>query len=644
MAIESNDVAGKGLTGAVELQQVLNGGEQPVLTRPLYSRRTSVLVFVLTFTVSAAYAFARLKVGWVPGDDGLLAQSAWRVLQGQLPHRDFVDGYTGGLSFLHAAAFRVWGTNLVAMRWTVFLGFLAWLPAVFFVATRFASVVPAAGITVVAAVWSLPTYPAAMPSWYNLFFAVLGMASLLRYIEVGGRKWLFVAGLLGGASILIKIIGLYYVAAVLLFLVYREQQLAGDVSCGEQTHAQPFSCAYRWFSTISLITFLTLLLLMMRQRFDEREFVHFFLPSAVLAFLLVRREARISGVPRRFSALFGMILPFAAGILLPILVFLVPYVVSGSLGVFFQGANRSGSIAALGAIRPLAVQSLLYAVPLVAVLTAGTFWDRLTGGVRGLVISFALVLLLLTAKYDGTVAAMVWRSAIVVTPIIVALGAAVLLARPRWADGLSRVRDQQLMLVLAMAAVCSLVQFPFSAPIYFCYCAPLTALACFALLSTRKQLASSLALASVLGFYALFAVAVLVPNRIFQRWLFLPKPPAVETLRLERAGGLRVEAAPLFENVVALAQERSTNGLLLASPECPELYFLSGLRNPTRNDSFIAPRDLLRVAQEHEVNVIVLNERAFFGRGAITPGLLAELGRQYPHTAAVGRYQVYWRR
>src|SRR5512146_1027793 len=143
MTIKGNDLAGNVLTGAAELHQVLNGGELPLPTGPLHSRRISVLIFMLAFTVSAAYALTHIKVGWVPGDDGLLAQSALRVLQGQLPHRAFLEGYTGGLSFLQAAAFRVWGTNLAAMRWTVFLGFLAWLPAVFYVASRFTSATPA---------------------------------------------------------------------------------------------------------------------------------------------------------------------------------------------------------------------------------------------------------------------------------------------------------------------------------------------------------------------------------------------------------------------------------------------------------------------------------------------------------------------
>ena len=52
----------------------------------------------------------------MPFDDGALAQSAERLLQGQLPHRDFDEIYTGGLTFLNAGAFRLFGISLWSLR------------------------------------------------------------------------------------------------------------------------------------------------------------------------------------------------------------------------------------------------------------------------------------------------------------------------------------------------------------------------------------------------------------------------------------------------------------------------------------------------------------------------------------------------
>ena len=82
---------------------------------------------------------------------------------------------------------------------------------------------PVAGaVTLLAVAWSIPNYSAAMPSWYNLFFATFGLAALLRYIETQKRRWLLAAGLCGGISCLFKISGLYFVAGALLFLLFRE--------------------------------------------------------------------------------------------------------------------------------------------------------------------------------------------------------------------------------------------------------------------------------------------------------------------------------------------------------------------------------------------------------------------------------------
>src|SRR5206468_3004365 len=114
--------------------------------------------------------------------DGAMAQSAERFLQGQLPHRDFDEIYTGGLTWLNAGAFRLLGTTLWSLRVVLFAVFVAWVPAVFYIASRFARPLAAGAVTLLAVVWSVPNYPAAMPSWYNLFLATFGVAALLRYV------------------------------------------------------------------------------------------------------------------------------------------------------------------------------------------------------------------------------------------------------------------------------------------------------------------------------------------------------------------------------------------------------------------------------------------------------------------------------
>jgi len=144
--------------------------------RPEISSTKWRFVLLVVWGISAIYSLHFIDRGWVPHDEGALAHSAERVLAGELPHRDFDEVYTGGLTYLHALAFQTLGTNLLSARFVLFFFFLTWVPALYYIASRFASPLPAGGAVLLAVTWSLPNYFAAIPSWYNLFFATFGMA------------------------------------------------------------------------------------------------------------------------------------------------------------------------------------------------------------------------------------------------------------------------------------------------------------------------------------------------------------------------------------------------------------------------------------------------------------------------------------
>jgi hypothetical protein len=104
------------------------------------------LLLASVWLISALYMGMYLNRGWHDDDDGTLAQSAERQMLGELPHRDFDESYTGGPDYLNAAAFRIFGTNLAGMRYPFYIFFLAWLPAIFFVARQFGPAWMAAGL------------------------------------------------------------------------------------------------------------------------------------------------------------------------------------------------------------------------------------------------------------------------------------------------------------------------------------------------------------------------------------------------------------------------------------------------------------------------------------------------------------------
>ena len=610
-------------------------------TRAVDSR----MILLAVVAISAAYVGATLWRGWVPYDDGALAQSAERLMMGELPHRDFDEIYTGGLAWLNAGAFLVFGKSLWSIRIALLAVFLAWVPSVYYIGSRFVRPVAAGAVTLLAVVWSLPNYTAAMPSWYNLFFATFGAAALIRHVEDGRRRWLVGAGVAGGLSFLAKLVGLFYVAGVLLFLVYRAHALSREAAGRDA----PRSPAYSAFVTAGLALFVAALVVLVRHQFAAPELAQFVLPGATLAILLVRNEwiqpAGESGA--RFVALGRLLAPFLVGVALPIALFLLPYVMSGSVGAFATGVfvlpmKRFG--VAEWALPPLTTMLACVPLMLLAVL-ATALQGRAARWFGGAVVVGLAVLFVVTGRNDPAYRT-VWYSVRMLLPGLVVAGA-IVCARQRVPSAEDRLRRDRTMVLLCVAAVCTLIQYPYSVPIYFCYVAPLVALVALALWShLRAQ--GIVVPAAIILFLTAFAVIRVNDSTLYTMGVsYQPYGPTLP-LALER-GGLEVPArdAVVYRRVAALVAQHAKGGYLWASPDCPELYFLTGLKNPTRTlfDFFDEPagrtRRVLDALDRHQVSVVVLNARASFSQ-TVPDDLVAEIEGRYPFGMNVGQFQVRW--
>jgi hypothetical protein len=633
---ESNEAAGRSKpAGRVEL----HGAEK---------RSIQLIVLAVVLGVAGIYAGFHIGRGWAPSDDGALSQSALRVMQGQLPHRDFAEIYTGGLSFIHALAFRAFGVNLMSLRICVFLFFLAWVPALYYIALRFTNAIAAGAATLLAVAWSYPNYPAAMPSWYNLFFATFGAAALLRYLEVRTRRWLFVAGVCGGVSILIKVIGAYYVAGILLFLAFLEQsENSGEGSetealnkeAGETQNSWP----YRVFSVSALLLFLATLVHVLYARLSVAEFFQFVLPStALVGLILVGERTAVGETRQRFRTIFALAIPFLCGVVSPVILFLLPYARSGALSQFFAGVTSSAITRSveLGLLRPASIEKSIYALALVAVLAAAMYWPDLQGKLVGAVFALGLVALLVKAATSSEIVLGVWYSAATLTPLVVLLGAAVVMAAGK-RSGPTKIQSQQIMLLICVAAVCTLVQYPWAASIYLSYSLPLTLLALVAIVATARRQPGTYALAAVTGFYLVFGVVMLVPDYLYE---FTHKVGRMSELHVERAGGLRINYAANFEGLTHFLQQHSPNGLMYAGNDCPELYFLSGLKNVTRDDGGAPPDEVLKALQSDDLKLVVINEGPLFPSSKMNSAVRAEVERKFPNSIQDGFFHVFWRK
>ncbi len=604
----------------------------------MFSRNDSparLLVLCLLLVIAGTYVGVRVNQSWIAVDDGTLAQSALRVLQGQLPHSDFVEIYTGGLSFIHAAAFRVFGVNLLSLRICVFLFFLTWVPALYYVALRFTPPLTAGMVALLAVAWSFPNYEAAMPSWYNLFFATFGAAALLHYLEVRIRSWLFIAGLCGGISILIKVIGFYYIAGVLLFLAFLEQ------SDNEQRGTEKNSWGYRVFSAGALLAFLGTLIYVLHRRLAAGEFYHFLLPSlAVVGMILLGERKAGAGTGERFAALLRLVIPFICGAVIPIVIFMIPYALAGSVGGFFSGVTSSAIAHAidLAVARPASPQYIVAVLPLVAFLAAGMYWEQFQGRVVGSAVALLAVVVAVRATRSAVVYSAVWSSVVMLTPVVVAVGVASILAL-RSRDGVSKLQRERLVLLVALAATCTLVQFPFPVPLYLCYTLPLTLLALVAIVTTVRKQRGTYVLASLVGLYLTFAVVSLIPLHLAE---YSHAVGRRDVLRVPR-GGLQIEDEPYFEALTIFLQQRAPNGLMYAGNDCPELYFLTGLKNITRDDNGAPAEEVLKALQSTDVKVVVIFESPYFPSLQTSPEVRAEVIRRFPQSRMAGIFHVYWR-
>jgi Dolichyl-phosphate-mannose-protein mannosyltransferase len=607
------------------------------------------LVLGMVWVASAIYVAACLRRGWVPCDAGMLSQGAERVLQGQVPFRDFGEVYTGGLPYLNALAFRLFGANLFSIRIPLFVLFLGWVPAVYFIARRFAGPLAAGLVTLLAVAWSLPNYTEAMPSWYNLFIATFGAAALLKYIDTRRQRWLWLAGLCGGLSIVVKITGLYFIAAGLLFFAFRERSLASQVPAFPARRGR----FYRLFLVVCLLLYLAMLLDTVWQHPNSAEFTHFVLPGACLAALLLWREYRQApgAAGARFRNIFSMALPFLAGAAVPVAGLLLWYARASAIHDFFVYTALGMRHIQWAFSKPIGALGVLGLAPALIVFLLACSRDE---SLRRLADRAAPVIL-------GATLLAAWKSFAVYeligfsVPLTIPLLALAALAWLRPSSALLQAKSEPTFLLVAVSVLCALVQFPLPQPLFFSYVAPFVILALLALASLRRRTPGGKAAMATVGlFYLVFALWLFPPARLTTNAIGPWESWRMEKLPFARAGGIRVAASEEEEyaKLIPLIRAHARGDYIYAAPDCPEVYFLSGFRNPTKTFlEFLDPDFLdipartervLSAIRDHNVSVVVILTKPQFS-GPLPAGLRAALDAQFPRSAHAVQFEVRWR-
>jgi hypothetical protein len=604
----------------------------------------------------------RIHTGVVPHDDGTLGHAAERVLEGQLPHRDFDDPYTGGLAMLNAAAFKLFGVNVLSAR-LVLLGFtLLTFGVLYRMFRRTLPIEWAALLTITAFSWSVPHYFTPMPSWYNLFFGIFTVAALQKYAETERREWLAAAGGFTGLSFLIKVIGLYFVAVAALYVIFFEQRRSERSEVRRQT--QPLCTG---FVITGLALFVCGVMSIVGVTSHWPGWLTFVVPAATLAGFLAWREWKLRHHDARQRLLHLLVDGgwFAVGLIVPVAFFLIPYVVTGSFeqwleGVFIQPLRRlDEEMARTINLRTFSIGGIMAAFGGLAVALAAFNRTTMIWSSAAAVGAFALVMI---SVRGGTTYAACWDAARLL-PAVACLGLCFhLLRRPMSGRRNENAHhfdvESRAFLFAAAAGLFGLVQYPIVNGIYFLYVAPLIIAAVWFAAETivpHGRWPGAAWCGIVLGFTVLWVW----PGSSFTfGTVYVPLQAAAE-LNSQRMP-LRYDATSVevLDAVTSVIQEHSAPGSpIFAFPDTPEIYFLSNRKNPTRTffdvldpDYGTPDRDrrLLKLLEREKVQLIVERNFTSFSTEEPTDEFRTEIRRRYPNRFIVQDsrmryYTIRWR-
>ena len=156
---------------------------------------------------------------WYAPDDGNYAHVAQRIVAGEVLNLQIQDVHAGYINFVNAAAFRVFGLDLLSLRYPlVFIAFVqAVLIFILFYRSRHRSLAIGAAIAINAL--GLVQFLNPTANWYSLFLVVL-IACTLHWIPRDSSYRLLTVGFLLGTLVLFRqLSGVIVAMGVLSYLL-----------------------------------------------------------------------------------------------------------------------------------------------------------------------------------------------------------------------------------------------------------------------------------------------------------------------------------------------------------------------------------------------------------------------------------------
>ena len=548
--------------------------------------------------VAALDLSLHLFQNWVSFVEGQLGLSASLVRAGRWPHRDFNDVYSGGLALLDAGAQWLFGDDVLSLRIPLAIATILWVAVLAACLRRFVSPAAAAGLALVGYLWGPPLYTAAMPSWYLLFFATGAVWCLLKWNETDDARWWGAAGVCIGLALFFKINALFLLAAAGCLLLTDERHRGGPLGAtvvllGTLGAIVTVGSGWWWPFAARLVV-----------------------PLAVVAVVAIAHAARarraVPGALRPMLVAGGWL---AAGVAVIVVPWFLAYVLGGGFdrlleGLFILPFKRPANAALLPqSFRPLDLLPIA-ALPLVLAIR----WPRAWGWfVAAAIVALTCYAIDAAGLQAAETVRFVWR-VVRGWGILVPLAVAAV----RWRDRGPGARP--ILIVGWIAAWCALWQYPYAAPNYLAYVAPLLLLAGVAAsVGATRPVGAAVAVS-----LALWTVGVNhgQPLSLLGYSRATPPPP-LAPLDVPHGGGLLIPAADarVMHETIDLLQRWQVRSIV-AGPDAPVVYYFSDLPLPDREMyEFLAPRWSAAVMAEriraHDPDAVVLNPGASFSPIAV---------------------------
>ncbi len=486
-------------------------------------RRAAALAAALAGSALLLFLFHD-RFWWGP-DEGAYAYVAERILQGDVLNRDVQDMHAGTINFVNALAFRVFGVDLVSLRYPiVLLGMVQALLAFRLLEPRGLIVATVGAVALTA--FGFVQFPNPTANHYGLFLAVV-IVWILARVDLKQALALEALGFLLVATFLFRqLTGVVVAMGAVTWLLL---SMPASAESGRT-----------WLGRIVLGIMAAGLAGFLLTKTD---IVGGLLFGVWPLLALIQAMRRLCADDRAVLALIGRLALGGAIALTPLLAY---HLWHGSLGPWLDD-TIGGALA----------------------LNAMPFTRRV---VHAAMIVLSIQQLLALDSVDGIVNALFWLSVLALP----AVNGLLLLRR-------AGAAPEPLLTVAVFHALVSVFH---QIPTYLMFSTGLSLVAFVATVSARgpRPRLAALAFAGIAAAVALHYHAAQPATRLVREYVAGVRMPDVVESGLPRVS-LRIEPedAEAHRRLVALiAREVPESGPILAVPFEPQLYFLSGRRNPVR--------------------------------------------------------------